>query len=401
MDEVLEMVASLPAGAFLAKLDIKDAFRHIPVRQDDWPLLGFKWAGQYYYEKFLPFGLRSSPYLFDMLGSLIEDVLRLHISHLARYVDDFIVAGATFDQCAAQVSKFKHLFHLLNIPLKEDGSDCPNTTKVYLGIEIDTIRQIVRIDNERIAKTQALLAEWASRSFSTKKELEALIGTLAFICRVVKPGRTFLNRFRLTLSALGPKHGRFRHHTDFIDDIHWWSTLLSFWNGTTLLRRTPWTDSESVALSSDASDIGLGGIFGSAWIARVWTPEQKKWSIDARELFAIIVTLHTFGARLRGQKIRFFCDNLPVVQAYWAGRSGSAPIGELLRLLSLTTIHFDFDLTLTHIQGLRNVRADLASRGKFAQLLSLRPAPDRAPTPIPPLPSQTYLLAQVTCTRRV
>jgi len=34
-------------GSLLAKLDLKDAYRHIPIRSTDWNLLGFHWLGKF------------------------------------------------------------------------------------------------------------------------------------------------------------------------------------------------------------------------------------------------------------------------------------------------------------------------------------------------------------------
>ena len=47
----------------MAKVDLKSAFRMVPVRRQDWELLGMKWKEAYYIDTCLPFGLRSAPYL--------------------------------------------------------------------------------------------------------------------------------------------------------------------------------------------------------------------------------------------------------------------------------------------------------------------------------------------------
>jgi len=47
-------------GSLLAKLDLKDAYRHIPVRSTDWNLLGFHWLGKFYYPAVLMFGGKSA-----------------------------------------------------------------------------------------------------------------------------------------------------------------------------------------------------------------------------------------------------------------------------------------------------------------------------------------------------
>ena len=52
------------AGALLAKVDIKAAFKLIPVKPDQWRLLGFQWQGQFYFQVALSLGSRSSPRIF-------------------------------------------------------------------------------------------------------------------------------------------------------------------------------------------------------------------------------------------------------------------------------------------------------------------------------------------------
>ena len=51
--------------SLLAKLDLKDAYRHIPIRSMDWNLLGFHWLGKFYYPVVLMFGEKSAPYMFN------------------------------------------------------------------------------------------------------------------------------------------------------------------------------------------------------------------------------------------------------------------------------------------------------------------------------------------------
>ena len=58
-------------GARLAKVDLQNAFRLCPVSPADWPLLSIDWEGQYYVDKVLPFGLHSSPFLFNMLADAL------------------------------------------------------------------------------------------------------------------------------------------------------------------------------------------------------------------------------------------------------------------------------------------------------------------------------------------
>ena len=55
----IEIIKQLGKGALLAKTDIENAYKQIPihVHPDDFELLGFMAHVQYYYDKTLPFGL--------------------------------------------------------------------------------------------------------------------------------------------------------------------------------------------------------------------------------------------------------------------------------------------------------------------------------------------------------
>ena len=46
----------LGRGCFLAKTDIKSAFRIVPTRPSDYDLLGIFWQRKYYYDKAMPMG---------------------------------------------------------------------------------------------------------------------------------------------------------------------------------------------------------------------------------------------------------------------------------------------------------------------------------------------------------
>ena len=65
VDVAATQITELGQGMLLAKMDIKQAYRNIPVAPQDRHLLGFRWKEKVYIEKVLPFGLRSSPLIFS------------------------------------------------------------------------------------------------------------------------------------------------------------------------------------------------------------------------------------------------------------------------------------------------------------------------------------------------
>lgn len=91
MDEAIAALLKIGKGAFLIKRDLSDAFRHIPVSSTDWWLLGFSLEGLYYYGRFLPFGLRTASFLFDIFAKGITWIMIYHGWQTLHYLDDFLV----------------------------------------------------------------------------------------------------------------------------------------------------------------------------------------------------------------------------------------------------------------------------------------------------------------------
>ena len=58
IDKAAERVAALGRCAQLAKVDVQNAYRIVPVHPDDRALLGLRWQGTVLLDTALPFGLR-------------------------------------------------------------------------------------------------------------------------------------------------------------------------------------------------------------------------------------------------------------------------------------------------------------------------------------------------------
>ena len=142
-DDAYTIINKLGRGALLSKIDLKNAFRLIPVRQEDWNLLGIYWQNEYYIDTCLPFGLRSAPFLFNQLADAIHWILQNNydVYHLLHYLDDFLTAGpADSDTCYHNLSAMKSLCHAIGAPIKEEKVEGPTTRITFLGILLDTIR---------------------------------------------------------------------------------------------------------------------------------------------------------------------------------------------------------------------------------------------------------------------
>ena len=70
IDDAIKEIIRLGRGALLVKIDIKSAFRLLPVHPADRHMLGMRWNDGVYIDTCLPFGLCSAPKLFNLLADM-------------------------------------------------------------------------------------------------------------------------------------------------------------------------------------------------------------------------------------------------------------------------------------------------------------------------------------------
>ncbi len=67
VDDVVHQILKLGRGAYITKMDVKRAYRNVPVHPTDSLLLGMQWEDKVYIDRTLPFGLRLAP--LDIFGT--------------------------------------------------------------------------------------------------------------------------------------------------------------------------------------------------------------------------------------------------------------------------------------------------------------------------------------------
>ena len=94
IDDAVKIIRQLGPGAQLAKLDLREAYRVVPVHPEDRPRLGMQWKGAIYLDTTLSFGLRSAPKIFSALADGLLWILHSKGADLSlHYLDDFLIMG--------------------------------------------------------------------------------------------------------------------------------------------------------------------------------------------------------------------------------------------------------------------------------------------------------------------
>ena len=156
-DDVVALIIKHGVGALSAKLDLADAFKHILVRSQDWPLLGLSWDLQwpdgstaclYYMELFLLFGLCSSPALFNKYADALQYAMQTNkVQDLLHYLDDYFTVGPPHSPvCANSIMTMIATCEELGFAVNPEKVTKPATTTNFLEVVIYSVTMEARID---------------------------------------------------------------------------------------------------------------------------------------------------------------------------------------------------------------------------------------------------------------
>ena len=127
-------------------------------------------------------------------------------------------------------------------------------------------------------------------------------------------------------------------------------------------------------LFTDASNLGMGGVFDKMWFSCSWPDHFLEFDINFKEIFAIFAAICTWAKVLLNKQILVYCDNLNIVTVWKTGTCKNPHIMKAIRALFLCCASHNINLMTKHIEGKINTQADFLSRmqvGKFCKVQPL------------------------------
>lgn len=374
---VEDLIRSGP-GSLLAKLDLKEAFRHIPIRAEDWHHLGFSWRSQFYYCTVLTFGLRSAPYIFNLFAEALHWIIQRHIpSRLRHYLDDFLLTFAPDSPshwCSAAVEWVMGLGQSLGLCFQDSKTVWPSTQLEFLGIELDSLAMEARLPPDKLEFLLGLLRSWSSKRSASLREVQELAGFLQFASQVVPYSRPFIRRIIDFSMKFSSPFQRLRVPSGVHSDVHWWLTYCVPWNGVRFLRPSK----PSVSIFTDASGTkGLGGVYGDHWFSTRCPRRYRTRDIQFKEAYAVLQAILRWGDEWAGSHVTFHVDNEAVYNWLNSGSGRSPNSMGVIRMIFMLAAHLNFSFSSVWISTSENALADAASRFQYSRLFQLRPTLDR------------------------
>lgn len=352
-----DMLATLAKGKYFTRLDLREAYYRVRIRQgDEWKTTFNCPLGSYQFQV-MPFGLQGAPAVFMQL---INEVLHEHLYRgVLVYLDDILIYTATMEEHVRLVRQVLKKLLEAKLYVKLSKCDFHQTTLDYLGYRISSSG--VEMDPNKV---KAVL-EWQAPK--TRKQVQSFLGFANFyrqfipsFARVALP-ITDLLKTKHTLTK--PRPGQLIPWTEECQKA--FEQLKSLFAKEPVLKHPdpdlPFT------VQADASDVAVGAVLlqkdetetlrPCAYTSRKLTPAERGWAIWEKEAFAVRWALLTWRHLLEGAKQPFIV---------WTDHKNLEAL-QTPRRLSPKQVRWAqyfqrFNFTLKYVPAGRNFLADALSR---------------------------------------
>lgn len=362
IDTIAERVASVGRGCLLFKRDLKRAYRQFPIDPFDYPLLGYQWNDELYFDVVLPMGLKTAAMACQRSTSAVCHMLSQDGCFVVNYLDDFIGISSP-DRAFHDYATCGSLLRDLGLQESSSKACPPSPILTCLGVEVNSLALTLSVTPERLHELETLLLQWTTQRSATKSELQSLVGKLSFVTKCVRQSRLFLSRILALLRPLKHNHYHTKLSKEFHRDIRWWLRFLRTYNGVSVIPLSLWSTPDGI-FSTDACLTGCGGLTSSQFFHCEFPSALLAQfpSIHHLEALAILVACRSWGSSWQGLRIIVQCDNEAVVRSLNSGRVQDSLLAVCLRAIWFEAASNEFELRATHLSSSANRLADLLSR---------------------------------------
>ena len=371
MESLQSIIPVMCQGQWMASIDLKDAYFHIPILQDHWKYLRFLFEGRAFQFKVTPFGLSLAPMLFTRVLLVIIAWLRAQGVLVHVYLDDLLIVGATpphvHQSLRLVLATLTYAGFIVNLK-KSDLT--PVQDLVYIGGRFCTnVSRVFLPENRRSALCRAVQVFMKVGTYLQARLWLQLLGLMAATIPSVAQAHLRMRPFQWYLKSKWRASIHSLNHlvmvpASLLPCCQWWLVEENLSQGRPFQEPTP-----TVTVTTDASQEGWGGhssLGGSDMLfSGLWNRRQKHLHINVLELRAVFLTVLNLQSRLKGQVVQIECDNSTAV-AYINHQGGtrSWSLNQQACQLHEWALANQIQLQAVHRPGLDNVLADYLSRNR-------------------------------------
>ena len=318
-DEAVKLCLKAGKSCYAGKSDMSMAFRNIPLNRESRQWLVMKAVHPvmkvtyYFVDKCLPFGSSISCKVFQDFSDSVAHLVKFNTQKdTVNYLDDFFFVALLKLWCDWQVTTFLSICQQIKFPVSLEKTFWGDTRIVFLGLLLDTIRQVVCIPQEKVDRARQMINLFLEKNNKkvTVHQLQKLTGFLNFLCKCIVPGRAFTRRLYITGNLL--PHYHIRITPEMRMDLQVWQKFLARPD----IFCRPFMDYqeltvEDINMYSDAAKTvkrGFGAYCDNSWLGGKWDPiwfESSNPSIEYLELYAVTLVVVTWIHRFKKKKFTF------------------------------------------------------------------------------------------------
>lgn len=378
-EQFIELLLKSGKNCKIWKCDLSKAFRQFPVDPHDYAFQCFRWKEKIYVDKRLMFGMRSSPQACQRTTNYVNFILNLNGISCINYVDDFGGVSQAFN-AFHDYTQTLQLFKDLGLKVSGDKCCAPSNIMTFLGKEYNTTTMTVKIPDDKRCEIIDCLHQFEKKSKCTKRQLQQVIGKLAFAADCVRSGRLFIARMLCVLRKYKYNHYRIYLNIEFKKDIKWWIEFFKQFNGISYIPDVLWQQPDTF-FSTDACLKGIGGVnFVNQEYFHIDIPSKFSGAhIGVYEIYAVYVALRLWEKHITNKRIKIYCDNQSVIQVVNSGRGRDEVMLHFARQIAMICAFNNAEIRLVYIESKSNELSDCLSRwnlepkyrGRFEQLISM------------------------------
>ena len=153
-----EAACKAKPGFWLAKIDLKHAYRSVGTHPSSWKVTGMSWLFQgttditFLFDKCLPFGARTSPMVFHRLTQSVYRMMARRGFTVLAYLDDFLIIEPSQQQCQIAVDTLLDLLQSLGFTINWSKVVQPSQSLCFLRVEMDTVNRVLRLPRVRVSE---------------------------------------------------------------------------------------------------------------------------------------------------------------------------------------------------------------------------------------------------------
>ena len=307
------VLSSVRKGDYAFKIDLQDAYFHVPIYPNSRKYLRFTFENKVYQYRVLPFGLNTAPQVFTRLWHTVTGYLHRQGISVIPYLNDWLIHHPDRKVLLRHQAQLINTLDLVGFILNRKKSELDLTQDLqFLGIHLRLDLGEASLPESKAWEIVAHARHLSSLRVLTYSQVSQLMwslnwasGLIPLCCLYLRPLQCHFHSFGLT-----NRFTLLRRSDPLVlaSLLRHWQDLRFLTSGIPI--RTFQAD---FTIFMDTSTQGWGAHMGDSQISGTWTRTDRKLHFSCLELKAVVSALKHWAPMLQGHQVMIAMDNSTVV----------------------------------------------------------------------------------------